>query len=182
MSFSHGMTGTRLYRIWKSMRTRCNNPNRKQYGDYGGRGISICSEWDDFQVFYDWAIVNGYNEDLTIERIDNNKGYCPENCKWATRKEQCNNQRRSIRVVYCGKEYTPHELSELTGISVNTIYDAHKNQHIKDFTDYVPRHGKVKNITKRKYSYELNLNGKYCGTFKTLDEAIRQRDLLLSRA
>lgn len=179
MSYSHGMTGTRIHRIWKCMRTRCYNPNRRDYHNYGGRGIGMCPEWDDFQNFYNWAMANGYAENLTIDRIDNDKGYSPENCRWATQKEQANNLRKNIKVYYNGKAYSPRDLSELTGISFNTIYSAHRKRHLTDFTEYVPRHGKVLNITYRgEGRYELILKGKYIGTYKSLDEAIIMRNKL----
>lgn len=84
----------RLYRIWKNMKRRCNNPNRSNYNRYGGRGIKVCQEWqEDFQAFYDWAMANGYQEDLEIDRIDNDGNYEPSNCRWVTHKENCNNRR-----------------------------------------------------------------------------------------
>lgn len=90
----HGGSGTRLYDIWKGMRARCNNPNHKAYPQYGGRGIKICREWDAFASFREWALANGYREDLTIDRINNDEGYEPNNCRWASYVEQRHNQRR----------------------------------------------------------------------------------------
>jgi len=101
----HGDTGSRLYRIWKGMRTRTMNPNRSQAKDYLLRGIAICDEWSDYNAFKNWAMSNGYADGLTIDRIDNDGPYSPGNCRWATHKEQCRNKRNTHVFNYGGKEY-----------------------------------------------------------------------------
>lgn len=118
----HGMSNSRLYRIWNAMKERCQCETNVQYSDYGGRGIAVCDEWkDDFQAFHDWAISNGYNENLTIDRINVNGNYCPENCRWATGKEQNANKRNNRILTYNGKSQTLQQWSEETGIEYTTL-------------------------------------------------------------
>lgn len=90
---THGGTYTRIYRVWCSMRQRCGNPKNQEFKRYGGRGIHVCEEWaSDFEAFRKWSEENGYAIGLTIDRIDNDKGYSPENCRWTTMKVQNNNK------------------------------------------------------------------------------------------
>lgn len=119
---THGESKTRLYRIWKSMRMRCLNKNNPQYKDYGGRGISICDEWlSDYMSFRNWALSNGYADELTIDRIDVNGSYSPQNCRWITLQKQQDNRRNTIHITRNGTTKTASEWAELTGISYNTI-------------------------------------------------------------
>ena len=93
LNLKHGKSNTRLYSIWESMKKRCYNPKHKNYNRYGGRGIIVCEGWlHDFQAFYDWAITHGYEDCLTIDRINNNGIYEPNNCRWITIQEQQRNK------------------------------------------------------------------------------------------
>lgn len=83
----HGEVGTRLYGIWGNMKYRCNNSNAQEYYNYGGKGVSVCDDWNQYENFRDWAISNGYKDNLTIDRINSDGDYCPENCRWITKSE-----------------------------------------------------------------------------------------------
>lgn len=127
LSLKHGGVGTRLYREWKAMRSRCYYKKHQYFSDYGGRGIEVCEEWrTKFEPFRDWAIVNGYADNLSIDRIDPNGNYCPENCRWVTQKKQASNKRNSIRVEYENHSVSLYELSEITGIKYSTLYARYK--------------------------------------------------------
>lgn len=119
---THGNAYTRLYNIWCCMKQRCLNPNHISYCNYGGRGITVCAEWlHRFQSFYDWAMANGYRDDLSIDRIDNDKGYSPDNCRWATIKEQHNNTRANRKIFFAGRTMTMAEWREELQISKGTV-------------------------------------------------------------
>ena len=124
-SKKHGMKHTRLYRVWSNMHTRCYCQTNTRYGRYGGRGIKMCDEWvgsDGFQNFYNWAMENGYREDLTIDRIDNDGNYFPENCRWTDNKTQSNNRRTNRRVSVDGVDKTIAEWSDQLNLSSAMLY------------------------------------------------------------
>lgn len=113
----HGLRNTRLYNIYVNMRRRCEDPKRKAYPRYGGRGIRICDEWkNDFPAFYDWAITNGYKDDLQIDRIDNDGNYEPSNCRWVTPKKNNNNRRNNTIIAIDGEEHSIAEWERIYGL------------------------------------------------------------------
>ncbi|WP_204195349.1 hypothetical protein [Staphylococcus sp. GFQ9D221P] len=124
----HNKSHTRLYHIWCGIKARCNNPNNPYFYRYGGRGIKICDEWNkSFDEFYEWSDKNGYNEKLTIDRIDNDGDYEPSNCRWANYSMQGRNKRNNALSEYKGKLRTRAEIAELTGLSYGTIRRREQN-------------------------------------------------------
>jgi len=124
----HGETKTRLHKIWCSMNERCNNPNTDMSYVYFQRGIKVCDEWKSYEAFRDWALANGYDPNAkrgvtTIDRIDNDKGYSPDNCRWISQTENRRNRRDIRRFLFNGKMLTTGEISEITGIPVALIGD-----------------------------------------------------------
>ena len=125
--------GKRLQRILMSCIKRCENPSEPYYNRYGGRGIKVCDEWkNDFQKFYDWSMANGYRDNLTIDRIDNDKGYSPVNCRWVDMKIQSNNRCNNRRVCYQGQEYTLSELADKLGIEYKHFWYLIKKGKLKE--------------------------------------------------
>lgn len=119
----HGYRHTKLYKTWSNMRSRCNNPNCEYYYMYGGQGITVCDDWnDDFIPFMEWALENGYEEGLTIDRIDNELGYNPDNCRWATAKQQSNNRRNVPIYSMNGEAHTLSEWCDIVGLPRNVVY------------------------------------------------------------
>lgn len=119
----HEQSNSKLYGVWRSMKYRCNNPNCHAYENYGGRGIRVCDEWNgSFLSFMCWANEAGYKEGLSLDRIDVNGNYTPDNCRWATAKIQTNNQRNNRLLEYNDEIHTVSEWSEITGISRSAIY------------------------------------------------------------
>ena len=127
----HGESHSSLYRIWKGMNQRCYNSNHKWFARYGGRGIAVCDEWrNDYTAFRNWALSNGYTDNLTIERVDNDKGYSPENCSWENMTTQSRNRRTtkladySVALIkrYLSKNIMTHkEISKLFGVTESAI-------------------------------------------------------------
>ena len=118
----HGKSDTRIYQTWTNMRGRCYSPKHHGFKYYGGRGIKVCDEWNDsFETFYEWAINNGYEKNLTIERINVNGDYCPNNCTWISKSEQQRNRRDTIYLTYNGKTLNTWQWSKITGLSQETI-------------------------------------------------------------
>lgn len=126
-NYKHGHTirnneKERLYNIWSKMKMRCNNTNDPEYANYGGRGISVCSEWlNDYESFREWSYSNGYDDTLSIDRIDNDKGYSPDNCRWTTMLVQSNNTRVNHLLTYKGETHTLADWGRITGINDNLI-------------------------------------------------------------
>lgn len=128
----HGGCGTKLYRTYKNILQRCYNQNNPKYAVYGGRGIQVCDEWrNSFEAFREWAFNNGYVESserssCTIDRIDVDGNYSPENCRWITQKEQMNNLRKSRLATFDGKTKTISQWAEELNLPYNTVYDRAK--------------------------------------------------------
>lgn len=123
----HGHSKERLYKVWKGMRGRCNNPHHSSYPRYGGRGIRVCDEWNDYEKFRAWAYNNGYDDTAgyqrcTIDRIDVNKGYYPDNCRWVDVKAQANNNRANRIITFNGESKTAAQWAVETGIDAGVIY------------------------------------------------------------
>ena len=118
------MYKSRIYNIYICMKERCYNPNTKSYKDYGDRGIEVCDEWlgeDGFKNFYEWSVANGYDNSLSIDRINVNGNYEPSNCKWSTSTEQNNNTRRNNNITLNCETHTISEWSRIKGLSRNTL-------------------------------------------------------------
>lgn len=114
----HGMSGTKVYKTWHNMRSRCNNPKATKYEIYGGRGIKVCDEWENsFHSFYDWCLANGYEEGLTIDRINGDGNYEPSNCRWVDYKVQNNNLSTSVKIYYNGKEQSVGDWANEIGVT-----------------------------------------------------------------
>lgn len=123
----YGDSAGRLYNIWYLMRYRCNNPKCHAYHNYGGRGISICTDWNDndtgYLAFKQWALDSGYTDSLSLDRIDNNGNYEPNNCRWADAFVQGNNKRNSAYLVYNGEKHTISQWARIIGMDMRTLHN-----------------------------------------------------------
>jgi hypothetical protein len=133
-NYKHGysVTHPRLFGVWESMRSRCNNPNREKYKDYGARGIKVCDEWQmSAKAFCEWSLANGYSEGLQLDRIDNDKGYSPDNCRWVTPKQNSRNRRNTVMLNVNGTTKSVAEWCETINVSPFTIYWWVKSKGVK---------------------------------------------------
>lgn len=139
LTLKHGLWKSRLYNIWRGMLKRCNLKSSKDYERYGGRGINVYNEWkDDFKAFYDWAMNNGYNDTLSIDRIDVNGNYEPGNCRWVSAKVQSNNRSSNKLITYKGETHNITEWADLLNIPRHVIYQRLKaNWSIEKALGYV---------------------------------------------
>lgn len=120
-ALKHGKSKSKLIGVHNGIKQRCLNPNNRSYGNYGARGITICDDWLDFKTFAEWAYSSGYEEGLTIERIDVNGNYEPSNCTWLTASEQSDNKQNTIRLEYKGKTQTLNQWAKEIGVSRTTL-------------------------------------------------------------
>lgn len=157
---THGQSKTRLYKIWIDMKRRCNDEWRRAYKYYGGKGITYCPEWEHFESFYEWSMSNGYNENLSIDRIDSNGNYEPSNCRWVDSFVQANNTTRNHKITFNGKTQTLSEWAKEYNISYYLLQDRINDLHwsIEDALTIPPStvnkshklltfNGKTQNIT-----------------------------------
>lgn len=157
-SITHGQSHTRLYKIHNNIKDRCCNANSKDYPNYGGRGIKVWDEWLKFKGFYDWSMSNGYNDTLTIDRIDVDGNYEPSNCRWVDMKTQQNNRRNNVYLTYKNKTQTMSQWADELRISVQTI----KTRHRKGWSDKDCLFGRGYNEPKTIYKYDYKTNRVLC--------------------
>ena len=136
-SKTHGMSNTRIYNIWRSMKTRCSNDKQPNYKRYGDRGIKFDKNWNKFENFYN-DMKDGYSDNLTLERIDNSKGYSKNNCKWVTPAQQNRNMRTNINVIYNGIKYCLTDLAKIFNVSRQRLYALHnKGYEGKELIEHI---------------------------------------------
>lgn len=183
----HGQSKTRLHHIWKNMRQRCNNPNNPSYKYYGAKGVKICAEWDSFEVFQEWALKNGYKEDLTIERKNVYGNYEPSNCEWIPFKLQLRNRTDTPKLTYKGVTKPVIEWAEEYNLDVGLVrrrirlgwdLDRVFNEKPYAYMEKTKTGEKYIRFTKHN-TFRVCIKGKYYETQKTLEKAIELRDKIL---
>lgn len=156
---THGESKTRLYSIYRGMISRCYCENSGEfYKNYGGRGITVCDAWkSSYENFRDWALNNGYSDELTIDRIDVNGNYCPENCRWITMKQQARNKRKTIRLTYHGVTKSAYDWGEIIGVSGRVLDNRKRKGWSDEDCIEIPllKNGNDKTKNERKIIYEL---------------------------
>ena len=184
---NHLYSQERLHNVWRGMKSRCNNPNSASYKNYGARGIKVCEEWaNDYETFKKWALDAGYDcsksrKEQSLDRIDNNMGYSPENCRWVTQSENLRNKRDNVLITKDGVTKTATEWGEELGIHPRTIIGRFRSGYdVEDIlsTEHFIKRGKtgIKNITFSRGKYIVIFNKKYIGSRKTLEEAKELKD------
>lgn len=146
LKYDKEATKSKLYSIWHGMKCRCNTTSSGSYQRYGAIGVKVCDEWNnDFISFYNWAINNGYQEGLTIDRIDSDGDYEPSNCRWVDYASQANNRKTNVRLYYNGESHTIAEWSNLLNISRNVLYNRKKKGWSNEKTLTTPIKTRYKN-------------------------------------
>lgn len=155
-NYTHRMSNTRIYKIWKGIKTRCYNPNANTYSYYGGRGIKMCDEWlNDFMAFYEWAINNGYTDELSIDRIDPDGDYSPYNCRWITMQEQQRNKSNTIHIYYNDDLYTIGELAEYYGCTYKDLKYRYYNGELNTYLNQA-YYNNMQNIINQIHNNTIN--------------------------
>lgn len=168
----HGETGTRLHNIWIGIKTRCYNPNHHNYKDYGGRGIKMCDTWkNDYLSFAKWSRENGYLEDLSIDRINVDGDYSPENCRWTDRKTQGNNKRNNVMITANGQTLSRAEWARKNNIPVGAILARQSRGWSAEDSVMTPIENNIRQITingeTHTYSEWEKIKGLGSGTIST---------------
>lgn len=133
---THGMHGDRLYSIWHNMRNRCEYENSINYDNYGARGVAVCDEWHQFENFRDWAFESGYTEELTLDRIKNDREYSPDNCRWLSFIDQQNNKRTNRRIKYNDEELTLAQWARKLGVNYDRLRHKLNRNDYSEFEEY----------------------------------------------
>lgn len=160
---THGKANTRIYAIWSKMKSRCHTPSTPHYEYYGGKGITVCDEWNSsFEAFYEWAINNGYSDSLSIDRIDPSKGYCPDNCRWVTKLQQARNKENSVMIKIGDKIMPSSYYADLYKIPTRTISSRYRSMIkrriiVTEDNLCYPAHKKPDKVPVNQYS----LNGEF---------------------